>query len=243
MLTQCPDCGHQVSSDAPSCPGCGKPMPSGGWPVDTNTQHRTEVRTTQKAAPQGCIVKTIKLFSYAIVGFVVLVVAIAFFHHHESQQGIKLPNYASNAGNSSSSPAPSASLTVDGQSLPAVEVSRVKFAVVSANSSPDLVTQYKTFVTHGHFITVVVALMNKQHSAVTMGDSEFRLIASNGTRYSASSDDIYLQHSAGLLNQLNPGILRIVKVAFNVPRNIGVSDVSLRVQGGMTGDTALIPLS
>lgn len=33
MTTMCPDCGREISLDAPACIGCGKPKPGPGWPI------------------------------------------------------------------------------------------------------------------------------------------------------------------------------------------------------------------
>ncbi|MHB1532742.1 DUF4352 domain-containing protein [Acidithiobacillus sp.] len=101
---------------------------------------------------------------------------------------------------------------------------------------------FQTFHTRGQFIIVVVAMKNEQKSAITVGDSEFILVSPDGTRYSTSDDDIYLPHAAGILNQLNPGIIRVMEVAFNVPKELSPRGLRLRVQGGMTGNRAYLPL-
>jgi hypothetical protein len=41
---------------------------------------------------------------------------------------------------------------------------------------------------------------------------------------------------------MNPGITKTGQIVFDVPENLGMDDLRLRFRGGMTGDSAILPL-
>ncbi|MFC1888712.1 zinc-ribbon domain-containing protein [Thermodesulfobacteriota bacterium] len=62
-LTKCPDCGKEVSSDAPSCPNCGSPI---------KTKHTTIEKTSKKF--KGQMIIAIPIF---IIGILLTIVGLS----------------------------------------------------------------------------------------------------------------------------------------------------------------------
>lgn len=95
----------------------------------------------------------------------------------------------------------------------------------------------------GKFIVVAVAIENRQSSAITMNESLFEIMDSAGNVYSASEKSMEVGTNNNLfLAQINPGITKNGIIVFDVPRTLGIDDLRLRFRGGMTGDSAVIPL-
>jgi len=95
----------------------------------------------------------------------------------------------------------------------------------------------------GKFIIVGVAIFNAQNTAITMDTGLFEILDSNGNVYSASERSAGLGATDNLfLAQLNPGIMKTGEIVFDVPQNVTMDNLLLRFRGGMTGETATLPL-
>lgn len=76
-----------------------------------------------------------------------------------------------------------------------------------------------------------------------MNESLFEIMDSAGNVYSASEKSMEVGTNNNLfLAQINPGITKNGIIVFDVPRTLGIDDLRLRFRGGMTGDSAVIPL-
>lgn len=95
----------------------------------------------------------------------------------------------------------------------------------------------------GKFIVVAVAITNRQNTAITMNTSLFEILDSSGNVYSASEKSMEVGPSDDLfLAQINPGITKTGLVVFDVPQSLSPDNLRLSFRGGMTGDTAVLPL-
>jgi len=78
MLIECPECHKQISSEATSCPNCGKPMKevkSSSQEFFDTWREQPEVKEMQKA--QGCQKKILKYFLiFLAVYFIGTIIAI-----------------------------------------------------------------------------------------------------------------------------------------------------------------------
>lgn len=120
-------------------------------------------------------------------------------------------------------------------------VSHVTYALYRVRQTPELVTSAGTFQAQGRYVVVTLAVENDQKSAIDLSGAQFRLIGPGGVRYSTSNNAIYLHDAVGF-DQINPGISRIVSTAFDVPGDTPLGALQLRVQGGFSGDTTILPL-
>lgn len=94
----------------------------------------------------------------------------------------------------------------------------------------------------GKFIAVAVGITNKQNTAIRMDSGLFELLDSTGNVYSASEKSIEAGDDDLFLSQINPGVSKAGVVLFDVPRDLSLDGLQLRFRGGMTGDSALLPL-
>lgn len=95
----------------------------------------------------------------------------------------------------------------------------------------------------GTFVIVTVAVFNSQSSAITMDNGLFDILDPNGNVYSASAQNMQVDPANDLfLAQINPGITKTGQVVFDVPTTLNLDDLQLRFRGGMTGDSANLPL-
>jgi hypothetical protein len=95
----------------------------------------------------------------------------------------------------------------------------------------------------GKFIVVAVAISNRQNTAITMNTSLFEILDSSGNVYSASEKSMEVGTGNDLfLAQINPGVIKTGLVIFDVPQTLSLDSLRLRFRGGMTGDSAILPL-
>jgi hypothetical protein len=119
--------------------------------------------------------------------------------------------------------------------------SGVTFALTRVRVMPAITTPLGTFQAQGEYVVIAVAVENGRRSAVTLTEGQFRLVGPGNVRYSSSSKSIYLRDPIGLTT-FNPGVGRMVRLAFDMPAGISVRSLSLAVQGGFFGGYALLPL-
>lgn len=95
----------------------------------------------------------------------------------------------------------------------------------------------------GKFIAVGVGINNRQNTAITMDTGLFELLDSSGNVYSASEKSMEVAENNNLfLAQINPGVTKAGLIVFDVPQNLGLDGLQLKYRGGMTGDSAILPL-
>jgi hypothetical protein len=96
----------------------------------------------------------------------------------------------------------------------------------------------------GKFVVVAVAISNGQNSAITMNTSLFEIVDSVDKTYSASEKSMTLVGGGDdlFLAQINPGVTKTGLVVFDVPQDLRLENLKLKFRGGMTGDTAFLPL-
>jgi hypothetical protein len=96
----------------------------------------------------------------------------------------------------------------------------------------------------GKYVIVQVAVTNQQSSEITMDNSLFELMSSNGTVYSSSSKSMEVGERNNLfLAAINPGLTKIGMVIFDVPSSLSLDSLQFRFRGGMTGETGVLPLT
>jgi zinc-ribbon domain len=59
-LVTCPDCGKEISDQAPACPSCGRPREPAGVPVATPVA--PPARKTSLTKPAGCFLQVLGFF-------------------------------------------------------------------------------------------------------------------------------------------------------------------------------------
>ena len=95
----------------------------------------------------------------------------------------------------------------------------------------------------GRFIIVRVSVSNRQNTAITMDTGLFEILDSSGNVYSASEKGLDVATSDNLfLEQINPGLTKTGLVVFDVPQALRLDTLRLKFRGGMTGDSAILPL-
>jgi Domain of unknown function (DUF4352) len=90
----------------------------------------------------------------------------------------------------------------------------------------------------------MVAVTNYQNSEITLSNSEFELIAPDGTQYASSVKSMEVgERNSLFLAGLNPGLTKEGVVIFDIPESVEASGLQLRFHGGMTGDSEVLPLT
>jgi TonB family protein len=121
--------------------------------------------------------------------------------------------------------------------------SNVGVAVISVSSQPFLMGIGNLIRPDGKFILVTLAISNRQHDAITMSDGLFEIADPYGNVYSASDKSMEVDNENNLfLAQINPGIIKVGEVIFDVPRDLSLTNLQLRFRGGMTGESAQVAL-
>jgi hypothetical protein len=173
-----------------------------------------------------------------VVGFICLGVLVALFSTG-STHGIG--NTSSNSSSVSSIPY---SVTVGERTYTGAYASNVGVAVLGVASQPFLYTDLGQSQPDGKYVIVQVAVTNGQNSEITMDNSLFELVSSDGTVYSSSSKSMEVGERNNLfLAAINPGLTKVGMVIFDVPRSLGLDSLQLRFRGGMTGETSELPLN
>lgn len=119
--------------------------------------------------------------------------------------------------------------------------SGVTFALTRVRVMPALTTPLGTFQAQGEYVVITVAVENGRRRAVMLTEGQFQLVGPGDVRYSASNNSAYLPDPIGLTD-FNPGVGRIVRLAFDMPAGISLRSLYLAVQGGFFGHYALVPL-
>ena len=121
--------------------------------------------------------------------------------------------------------------------------SDVGVAILNVQSGKLLMGDLGMEQADGKFISVSVAISNRQNTAITMDPNLFEILDSNGNVYSTSEKSMDVPTGSNLfLAQINPGIIKIGQIIFDVPQSLNLDDLQLRFSGGMTGDSAVLPL-
>lgn len=173
-----------------------------------------------------------------VVGFIGLVVLVAVFSTG-STHGVG--GFSSNSSSASSTPY---SVTVGERTYTGAYASNVGVAVLGVASQPFLFTDLGQSQPDGKYVIVQVAVTNQQNSEITMDNSLFELVSSDGTVYSSSSKSMEVGERNNLfLAAINPGLTKVGMVIFDVPRSLGLDSLQFRFRGGMTGETSQLPLN
>jgi hypothetical protein len=174
----------------------------------------------------------------AVVGFIGLVVLVAVFSSNSTHSAGDL---SSNSSSAATSPY---SVTVGENTYTGAYASNVGVAVLGVSSNPFLFTDLGQSQADGKYVVVQVAVTNHQNSEVTMDNSLFDLVSSDGTVYSSSSKSMEVGERNNLfLAAINPGLTKTGMVIFDVPRSLSVDSLQFRFRGGMTGETGQLPLT
>jgi hypothetical protein len=148
-------------------------------------------------------------------------------------------NQRSNASEQTQRPAFSA--TLGDKTYYGTVSSYVGVAILDIKSGPGLYNFGRVERADGKFIIVDLAIHNGQNTAITMNASLFEIVDSNGNVYSASEKSMEVEHDL-FLAQINPGITKKGQIVFDVPENLSMDNLRLRFRGGMTGDSAILPM-
>jgi hypothetical protein len=95
------------------------------------------------------------------------------------------------------------------------------------------------------YVVVRVAVNNEQRDAIMMSPNQFKILA-NGREYSASTEAMTAimvdEQESFFLKQINPGLVALGTVAFEVPETLNLESATLQFQGGFTGRSETVPL-
>jgi hypothetical protein len=186
---------------------------------------------------------------FAVIGFIgvsiivvgLLIVAAGSAHHQPSL------NEASSSSESSSSRSDSGfkRVTVNNFSYPQTTVSNVTVTIAKAGEGRGFANGYEIVRPEGgKFVEVRVLISNQQRDEITMSTSLFKLLTPDGVEYSASEKSLEISGEEALfLKNINPGLTKGGIVLFEVPSDLDVRSLRLSFRGGMTGETATLPLS
>lgn len=121
--------------------------------------------------------------------------------------------------------------------------SNVGVAILRINSGPFFMSFGELVRADGKFVLVTVAIENRQNTEITMNPSLFEIVDPNGRVYSASAKSLEVGENNDLfLAGINPGVRKVGQIAFDVPADLDMSNLMLKYRGGMTGDSATLPL-
>lgn len=122
--------------------------------------------------------------------------------------------------------------------------SEVGVAILRISSSPYFVGFGVPERADGKFIYVTVAIENKQNTAITMNANLFEILDTSNNVYSASEKSMEVPPNRDLfLAGINPGVVKVGLIVFDVPANLGMDNLWLRFRGGMTGESATLALN
>jgi len=171
---------------------------------------------------------------------IVLAIAIALF----VITAIRFSTSTSSQNEPSDATAPaqtSFSVTSAGTTYYGSISSDVGVVILQISSSPYLFSFGEPQRADGKFILVRVAIHNGQNTAITMNTSLFEIVDPATNVYSASEKSLELSDDL-FLAQINPGVTKIGQVVFDVPADLDAGNLRLRFRGGMTGESAVLPL-
>ena len=225
-LKPCKECGHQVSSSAKACPGCGAAVKSG-------------IRC-------GTVVGLIILVPL-LLGVIMFIVAVSTATlPSSSPSGSSAPSLPAPRPAPSASPAqPSPSPTPKDQgpavheAMETVSVGYWSYMVDSAEwrdylSRNELIDEKPSAA----YLVVRIAARNNDKSSSTI--PPFTLLDDQGAEHSESANRWRLKDAFGPLESLNPTVQKSGYLVFDVPRD---RTYRLKVSGGlMSGKSALINL-
>ena len=179
-----------------------------------------------------------RLFLKAVVavGIVVFLIAVISLL-------TKLPNETQLPAATEQSQQPTFTVTAGDPTYHGAISSNVGVAVLGINSGPYFMGFGSLVRADGKFIIVSVAIRNGQNTAITMDTNLFEIMDSSGNVYSASEKSMEVEPGSDLfLAKINPGVTKTGRIVFDVPANLNMDNLRLRFRGGMTGDSADLPL-
>ena len=97
----------------------------------------------------------------------------------------------------------------------------------------------------GKFVIVKVAMFNGMKRPMTMSETEFKLVTTDGAEYAYSIraiPDVNGGRRGGDHKEINPGFTVFKSFPFDVPKNINISDLRLKAVGEHNGVPVLLPL-
>ena len=96
--------------------------------------------------------------------------------------------------------------------------------------------------TQNLFVIPTVAIKNNQNDAIMLSFSLYTLVDERGREFSPldTMDSYMMKENSQLTDKLNPGLTIQMAIPFEVPHD--VASLTLRCQGGMTGDTVTLRL-
>ena len=97
----------------------------------------------------------------------------------------------------------------------------------------------------GKFVIVRVAMFNGMKRPMTMSETEFKLVTTDGAEYAYSIraiPDVNGGQRGGDHKEINPGFTVFKSFPFDVPKNINISDLRLKAVGEHNGVPILLPL-
>ena len=97
----------------------------------------------------------------------------------------------------------------------------------------------------GKFVIVRVAMFNGMKRPMTMSETEFKLVTTDGAEYAYSIraiPDVNGGQRGGDYKEINPGFTVFKSFPFDVPKNINISDLRLKAVGEHNGVPVLLPL-
>lgn len=97
----------------------------------------------------------------------------------------------------------------------------------------------------GRFVIVNIALFNGTKKAITMRETDYKLVSIDGIEYSYSVRAIKYApggQTGGDYKEINPGFSVSRVLPFDVPKNVKISDLRLKAVFGRNGTPVLLPL-
>lgn len=234
----CPKCGVEVGDSQGFCKHCGARLAS----------------STALSQPKRKMSRfsRLLLWSFGILFGLIVLHAVSSDSDQSTQSNLP-PSAPPTAQHTAASALPSKEQepqkppfsVVDGDTTyHGARSSNVGVAVLRVTSGPFLFGGLDGIVkADGKFIFVAVAIFNGQNSAVTMDTGLFEILDTKGNVYSASVTSMDVGSASNLfLAQINPGITKTGEIVFDVPQTLSVDNLLLRFRGGMTGNSAVLPL-
>ena len=116
--------------------------------------------------------------------------------------------------------------------------SNVAFQIIGMKAQQSLGSRQ----TQNIFIIPIVSVTNNQKDAISLGFSLFTLVDEKGREFSplSSMDAFMMEENNQWTDSLNPGLTVQMAIPFEAPRD--VNSLTLRCQGGMTGDKVTLRL-
>jgi len=240
----CKKCGYQIPDDSEFCSKCGAKQDNvqsellvGVEKSNSDLKDQINVKGEQEKKT-GCMVRTLQI----IGGIIVIALVGSCIFGGSGDKGSKTGTNGQKQENKSVVYNYTCDVSGVGK-VKGLTRSNVGVAIAKINKMQTIDGSYSSTQAQGIFNVIYVVVTNHQKDAVTIDANSFKLIDDKGREFSYSVEgDTALEMSNRktlFLKKINPGITIAGYVAYDVPKDANITDLTFR--GGFSGDKGQLP--